>query len=49
MAEYFDSVHSVQRAKDVGSLHDIIAAARLRPWLIESVENGMKREAELRR
>ncbi len=44
MADYFDSVHSVQRAKDVGSLHDIVPAGRLRPWLIEAVEAGMKRE-----
>ncbi len=49
MADYFDSVHSVQRAKDVGSLHDIVPAARLRPWLIEAVEAGIKREEEARR
>jgi acetyl/propionyl-CoA carboxylase alpha subunit/acetyl-CoA carboxylase carboxyltransferase component len=42
VADYFDSVHNVQRAKDVGSLHDIIPADRLRPWLIEAVEAGMK-------
>jgi acetyl/propionyl-CoA carboxylase alpha subunit/acetyl-CoA carboxylase carboxyltransferase component len=44
MAEYFDSVHSVQRAKDVGSLHAIVPPTQLRTWLIEAVEAGMKRE-----
>ncbi len=43
VADYFDSVHNVQRAKDVGSLHDIIAPESLRPWLIEAVEAGIKR------
>ncbi len=44
VADYFDSVHNVQRAKDVGSLHDIVAPQKLRPWLIEAVERGMERE-----
>ncbi|MGF1510303.1 MAG: carboxyl transferase domain-containing protein [Myxococcota bacterium] len=44
MAEYFDSVHSVQRAKDVGSLHDIVPASELRKWLIEAIEAGMRQE-----
>jgi acetyl-CoA carboxylase carboxyltransferase component len=43
MAAYFDSVHSVQRALDVGSLHEIVAPKTLRPWLIESVEAGIRR------
>ena len=41
MATYFDSVHSVQRAKDVGSLHDIVPPDQLRKWLITQVEAGM--------
>ncbi|MCK5797469.1 MAG: carbamoyl-phosphate synthase subunit L, partial [Deltaproteobacteria bacterium] len=43
VAELFDTVHSVQRAKDVGSLHDIISPNALRPWLIETVKAGMAR------
>ena len=43
MAAYFDSVHSVQRARDVGSIHDIIEPAALRSWLVSSVEEGMRR------
>jgi acetyl/propionyl-CoA carboxylase alpha subunit/acetyl-CoA carboxylase carboxyltransferase component len=41
VADYFDSVHNVQRAKDVGSLHEIIPANELRPWLIEAVARGI--------
>jgi acetyl-CoA carboxylase carboxyltransferase component len=42
VAEEFDKVHSVQRALQVGSLDYIIPAARLRPYLIEAVERGMR-------
>jgi acetyl-CoA carboxylase carboxyltransferase component len=41
MAEEFDYVHSVERARQVGSVHHIIAPERLRPYLIEAVERGM--------
>jgi hypothetical protein len=43
MAEEFDTVHSVQRAQEVGSIHHIIPPDRLRPYLIEAVERGMTR------
>ena len=43
VAAEFDAIHSVQRAKDVGSVHRIIAAADLRPELIAAVERGMAR------
>jgi acetyl/propionyl-CoA carboxylase alpha subunit/acetyl-CoA carboxylase carboxyltransferase component len=43
VAEEFDRVHSVERALRVGSLHHIIPAARLRPFLIEAVERGIRR------
>ena len=42
-AAEFDAIHSVQRAKDVCSVHRIIAAAELRPELIAAVERGMGR------
>jgi len=41
VAEYFDSIHSVQRAQQVGSLHEILPAERLRSWLIGAVERGI--------
>jgi acetyl-CoA carboxylase carboxyltransferase component/pyruvate/2-oxoglutarate dehydrogenase complex dihydrolipoamide acyltransferase (E2) component len=41
VAEEFDHVHSVERAREVGSIHHIIAPERLRPYLIEAVERGM--------
>ncbi len=44
VAREFDSVHSVRRAQQVGSVHHIIAAERLRPYLVDAVERGMRRE-----
>jgi len=43
MAAEFDSVHNVQRAQRVGSIHRIITASNLRPYLIDAVERGMRR------
>ena len=41
VAAEFDAVHSVQRAKDVGSVHEIVPAHRLRPALHEAVSRGL--------
>jgi acetyl-CoA carboxylase carboxyltransferase component len=46
VATEFDGIHSVERARDVGSVHEIIPPARLRPHLIEAIEKGMEREKE---
>lgn len=43
VAAEFDAVHTVQRARHVGSVHEIIPAARLRPRLIEAVDAGIAR------
>ena len=43
VAAEFDAVHSVERARAVGSVHRIIAAADLRPELVAAVERGMAR------
>jgi acetyl-CoA carboxylase carboxyltransferase component len=43
VAAEFDAIHSVERARDVGSVHRIIAAAALRPELIAAVARGMAR------
>jgi acetyl/propionyl-CoA carboxylase alpha subunit/acetyl-CoA carboxylase carboxyltransferase component len=41
VAGEFDRVHSVGRALRVGALHRIISPAKLRPYLISSVEQGI--------
>ncbi|MCP3956866.1 MAG: ATP-grasp domain-containing protein [bacterium] len=46
VAEEFDRVHSIHRAQRVGSVHHIIAPERLRGYLIEAVERGMRRALE---
>jgi len=43
VAGEFDGVHTVQRAKDVGSLSEIIGPADLRPYLVERVRVGIER------
>jgi acetyl-CoA carboxylase carboxyltransferase component len=43
VAAEFDAVHSVERARDVGSVHRIVAAADLRRELVAAVERGMQR------
>jgi acetyl-CoA carboxylase carboxyltransferase component len=45
VAEQFDKIHSVQRAKDVGSIQSIIPASQLRPFIVEALERGMRRES----
>jgi acetyl-CoA carboxylase carboxyltransferase component/biotin carboxyl carrier protein len=44
LAEKFDTIHSVQRAMDVGSIDAVIAPSRLRQYLVEAVERGIDRE-----
>ncbi len=43
LADEFDGVHSIERARDVGSVQAIVPAARLRPYLIDAVQRGMRR------
>jgi acetyl/propionyl-CoA carboxylase alpha subunit/acetyl-CoA carboxylase carboxyltransferase component len=43
VGEEFDRIHSVERARKVGSLDRIIAAWDLRPYLIDAVERGVAR------
>ena len=43
VADEFDNVHSIERARSVGSVDTIIPAARLRPYLIDAVQRGMDR------
>jgi acetyl-CoA carboxylase carboxyltransferase component len=46
VAEEFDRVHSVHRARAVGSIQEIVPASRLRPFLIEAIERGLRQAAE---
>ena len=41
LAANFDRIHSVERAKSVGSIDEIIAARSMRPYLISRIERGM--------
>jgi len=43
VAQRFDRIHSVERAREVGSIDRIIPAARLRSELLDAVELGMAR------
>ncbi len=43
VADYFDSVHSVERARSVGSLDEIVTPNDLRPYLVEALERGVAR------
>ncbi|MGZ4668452.1 MAG: ATP-binding protein [Blastococcus sp.] len=43
VAAEFEAIHDIGRARAVGSVHDIIPAAELRPRLIAAVERGMER------
>ena len=43
VAAEFEQIHNIERAREVGSVHAIIPAAELRPYLIEAVERGMAR------
>jgi acetyl-CoA carboxylase carboxyltransferase component len=43
VADEFDAIHTIQRAKAVGSVDVIIPAERLRPYLVDALERGMAR------
>ena len=47
LATQFDSVHSVERAVEMGSVSSIIPPAELRPYLIEAIERGMQHTVEV--
>ncbi len=46
VAEEFDRVHSVGRAREVGSIEEILPPSELRPWLVAAVEKGVRRVEE---
>jgi acetyl-CoA carboxylase carboxyltransferase component len=46
VADEFDQIHCVERARRVGSIHEILPPADLRPRLIQAIERGIQRELE---
>ena len=46
VADEFDHIHNVHRALDVGSIHRIIPADQVRPYLIDAVRRGITKELE---
>ncbi len=46
VAAQFESIHNIERAREMGSVHAIIPAVEIRPRLIAAVERGMDRVAE---
>jgi hypothetical protein len=46
VAAEFEAIHTVERARQVGSVHSIIAAAELRPSIVAAVERGMARTVD---
>jgi acetyl-CoA carboxylase carboxyltransferase component len=47
-AAEFDSIHTIERALEMGSVDRIIPAAQLRPYVIDALERGMARDADYR-
>ena len=41
VAAEYDAIHSVERAKDVGSLDEIVTARDIRPHLIALLERAL--------
>jgi len=41
LAAEFDAVHTVERARRVGSLEEILPAAQMRPWLVAKLEEEL--------
>lgn len=46
VAEEFDAIHTVERARSVGSIDRILAVRDLRPSLIDSLERGLAMDTE---
>ncbi len=43
VADEFDAIHTIDRALHVGSVDRIIAAAEIRPYVVDALERGMAR------
>jgi acetyl-CoA carboxylase carboxyltransferase component len=49
VAAEFDHIHSVNRALQVGALHQILPSGKLRPYLIHAVDRGILKHLEQHR
>ncbi|MEI2732443.1 MAG: carboxyl transferase domain-containing protein [Dermatophilaceae bacterium] len=47
VADEFDAIHTIERALRTGSVDRIIPAEQIRPWVIDALERGMARFAEI--
>lgn len=45
----FDAIHTIERARDVGSVDRIVAIDDLRPAIIEAIQRGMNRAETCRK
>jgi hypothetical protein len=43
VAGEFDAIHTVERARRVGSVDRVISARELRPYVVDALERGMAR------
>ncbi len=43
VADEFDAIHTIDRAREMGSVDEIIPAERLRPYVVDALERGMSR------
>ncbi len=43
LGQKFDQIHSVARAKEVGSIDDVVTPETIRPYLISSIAEGMEK------
>ncbi len=46
VAARFDGIHTIYRAREMGSVHAIVPAERLRPYLIDAVDRGICRQLD---
>jgi acetyl-CoA carboxylase carboxyltransferase component len=44
VAEEFENIHTIERAREMGSVDRIISAAELRPYVVDALERGMAKE-----
>jgi len=43
LAREFDAVHTVERARDVGSLEEIVPPRQMRAWLVRKLREELGR------
>ena len=46
VAARFDGIHTIYRARAMGSVHAIVPPERLRPYIIDAIERGVRREMD---